>query len=100
MQANMSSNSVTIALELGDGSHVPFELSSRMRRRCFVLSAIPPGAILRGVQFEPFRAVMNYLDSGECPPNLHRSGRGQRIPASLRSNVGASGATWSNWIAE
>ena len=64
----MSSNSVTIALELGDGSHVPFELSSRMRRRCFVLSAIPPGAILRGVQFEPFRAVMNYLDSGECPP--------------------------------
>ncbi|CAN9242114.1 unnamed protein product [Alternaria alternata] len=39
-----------------------------MRRRCFVLSAIPPGAILRGVQFEPFRAVMNYLDSGECPP--------------------------------
>ena len=68
MQANMSSNSVTIALELGDGSHVPFELSSRMRRRCFVLSAIPPGAILRGVQFEPFRAVMNYLHSGECPP--------------------------------
>ncbi|CAG5161338.1 uncharacterized protein ALTATR162_LOCUS6010 [Alternaria atra] len=67
MQANMSRNSVTIALETDDGRHVPTELSSRMRRRCPALNAIPQGAILRGVEVEPFRAVVSYLDGDESP---------------------------------